>query len=130
MVWQMRLPRVKATQQDMGLPDSLTRFLNALGGSDFTWACLRLTRALAIAAVFVGTKYLLKLMIESQTTSEVFKQAFDTVADVTFLGLGLVITIAGVLDVAFVVLWDAWVAARKTVMGEKSENAHHGGSAR
>ena len=114
----------------MGLPDSLTRFLNALGGSDFTWACLRLTRALAIAAVFVGTKYLLKLMIESQTTSEVFKQAFDTVADVTFLGLGLVITIAGVLDVAFVVLWDAWVAARKTVMGDRSESAHHGESAR
>lgn len=103
------------------MPDSLTRFLNAVMASDFTWACFRLTRALAIAAVFVGTKYLLKLMIESQTTSETFKQAFDTVADVTFLGLGLVITIAGVLDVAFVVLWDAWVAARRMMSGDEEE---------
>lgn len=76
--------------------------LTALSGSDFLWACFRLTRALGTAAVFVGTKYLLKLMVQSQTNSEVFHQAFDTVADLTFLGLGWPSPLSGSLT------WPSW----------------------
>ncbi len=105
------------------MPDQLAKVLNMLGASDFVWACFRLIRALGIAAAFVGTKYVLKWMIEGQTTSETFRQAFDTAADLTFLGLGLVITVVGVIDVAFVVIWDAWIAIKGIVKGERDKGA-------
>ena len=82
--------------------------------SDFLWACLRLVRALVIAGVFVGAKFVLKKLVVTQTESESFIQVFEVATDFALLGLALVITIAGVLDVVFVVLYDAWRASVRT----------------